>query len=108
MTTSTLEKAKETSSAGERLAGSSPQTAPPHVKQIIGGDSAHLQESGYAIEVGVKQGTGVVSRSVRTLKVGAFQLGLSAPSMLWFRDSTRLNVKEKVLLDAQLYGYFLM
>ena len=94
MTTETSKQPKTNSSAAPRLVNTAIQTAPSSVNQ-----------TNRDIAVAVKQGTGLLSRSVRLIKDGAFQLGLSAPGRLWYRDSAHLNVKEKAILDAQFLGY---
>ncbi len=102
MTTTTLEKPKTNSSAAPRLANTALRTAPSSSSRVGIGGSAYQQKPLHDIEVRVKQGTGLFSRSVRLIKDGAFQLGFSAPGRLWYRDSTRLNAKEKTVLDARL------
>ena len=105
MTTETLKQTKTNSSAAPRLVNTALQTAPGSVNQVITAGSACQQEPAHDIAVAVKQGSGLLSRSVRLIKDGAFQLGLSAPGRLWYRDSTHLNVKEKAILDAHLHGF---
>ena len=35
-----------------------------------------------------------------------FQLGISGPGRLWYKDSERLSAKDKSLLDEELLGTF--
>ncbi len=104
MTTTTLEKPQTNSSTAPRSANPALRTASSSASRVITAGSPRQQERADDPEILGKQGTSLLSRSVRALKDGAFQLGFSAPGKLWYRDSTRLNAKEKALFDAQLQG----
>ena len=102
MTTTTLEKPQTNSSGAPQLS----IPAPCSVNQVIRGGSNYQQEPAHNIEVGVKQVSGWLSRPVRWLKDGAFQLGLTAPGRLWYRNSAWLTIKGRPELDAYRHGYF--
>lgn len=48
---------------------------------------------------------GLLSRSFHMLRDASFQIGLSHPGKLWYRESQFLNAKEKAVLDAALHGF---
>ena len=39
------------------------------------------------------------------LKDASFQLGLSGPGKLWYKESQVLNAKDKAVLNQALHGY---
>ena len=45
---------------------------------------------------------GILGRSLNAIKSGAFQLGLSAPGRLWYRNSAILSDREKAWLDGEI------
>ena len=53
------------------------------------------------------QGTkrGLLSRPFYLLKDASFQLGLSGPGMLWYKESQVLNAKDKAVLNQALHGF---
>ena len=104
MTSQTLEQPKTIASAALCVAKPDLRAMPPAANQRIPGGSAQQLEAARDIDVRANQGAGLLTRTVRLLKPGAFRLGLSGPGRLWYRDSTRLNAKERAVLDAQLQG----
>lgn len=49
---------------------------------------------------------GLFGKSFHMLRDASFQIGLSHPGKLWYRDSPALNAKEKATMDAALLGLF--
>ena len=45
---------------------------------------------------------GIWQRSLRAIKNATFELGLSSPGQLWYRNSTVLSDREKAWLDGEL------
>lgn len=48
---------------------------------------------------------GLLSRSFHMLRDASFQVGLSLPGKLWYRESKTLNAKDKAVLDATMQGF---
>ena len=48
---------------------------------------------------------GLLSRPFYLLKDDSFQLGLSGPGKLWYKESQVLNAKDKAVLNQALHGY---
>ena len=48
---------------------------------------------------------GLLSRPFYLLKDASFQLGLSGPGKLWYKESQVLNAKDKAVLNQALHGF---
>jgi len=48
---------------------------------------------------------GPLSRPFYLLRDASFQLGLSGPGKLWYKESQDLNAKDKAVLDIALHGF---
>ena len=47
----------------------------------------------------------LLTRSFYLLKDASFQLGLSGPGKLWYKESQVLNAKDKAVLNQALHGF---
>ena len=47
---------------------------------------------------------GLFGKSFHMLRDASFQIGLSLPGKLWYRESNVLNAREKATMDAALLG----
>ena len=57
-------------------------------------------------DVGSTRKGGLIRRSARALGEVSFQLGISYPGRLWYRESRQLSAKEKSESDARMMGFF--
>ena len=48
---------------------------------------------------------GLLNRQFHVLRDTSFQLGLSLPGKLWYRESQNLSAKDKAVLDAAMHGF---
>ena len=48
---------------------------------------------------------GLLNRQFHLLRDTSFQLGLSLPGKLWYRESQNPNAKDKAVLDAAMHGF---
>ena len=48
---------------------------------------------------------GLLNRQFHLLRDTSFQLGLSLPGKLWYRESQNPNAKDKAVLDAAMNGF---
>ena len=57
--------------------------------------------------VGRTRKRGLIRGWARALSDVSFQLGISFPGRLWYRDSRQLSAKEKAELDIRMHGIFM-
>ncbi len=48
---------------------------------------------------------GLLGRSFHMLRDASFQVGLSLPGKLWYRESRVLNARDKAAMDAAMQGF---
>ncbi len=48
---------------------------------------------------------GLLDRSFHMLRDVSFQVGLSQPGKLWYKESKDLNAKQKAVMDAAMQGF---
>ncbi|PKB73328.1 MAG: hypothetical protein BZY75_02500 [SAR202 cluster bacterium Io17-Chloro-G7] len=48
---------------------------------------------------------GLLGRSFHMLRDASFQVGLSLPGKLWYKESKDLNAKQRAVMDAEMQGF---
>ena len=109
MTNATLEPTTLRSSAPTeaptKVAGMAPRPAAPDAGNgRINLDRRATREITQPTAIQGKK-RNLLSRPFYLLKDVSFQLGLSGPGKLWYKESQVLNAKDKAVLNQQLHGY---